>query len=102
MSLLSFFKWLNYPNEDPTKRKMPAVIENIPMLRRRELRTATDLRTVEDDLLFLDIVCTKEIDAIMRFQGDTSCRPNEILRLNIQDYDRYLSVSRSLGERQDR
>jgi hypothetical protein len=34
--LLKFFKWLYYPNEDPKKRNIPAVMENIPMLKRRE------------------------------------------------------------------
>lgn len=33
---LKFFKWFYYPIEEPKKRKIPAVMENIPMLKRRE------------------------------------------------------------------
>jgi hypothetical protein len=33
---LRFFKWLYFPNEEPKRRKIPAVIQNIPMLKRRE------------------------------------------------------------------
>ncbi|HKR57832.1 MAG TPA: hypothetical protein VJR67_03075 [Candidatus Nitrosopolaris sp.] len=28
--LLKFFKWLYFPNEDPKKREIPTVMENIP------------------------------------------------------------------------
>src|SRR5439155_18294127 len=34
--LVRFFKWLYCPSAEPKKRKIPVVIENIPMLKRRE------------------------------------------------------------------
>ena len=73
--MLRFFKWFYYSNEEPKKRKIPAVIENIPVLKMREqsVYKPTDLWTVEDDHCY---------HAISR---DTSCRPHEILRLRIRD-----------------
>ena len=34
--LLRFFKWLYYPDIEPSKRPKPAVIENIAQLKRKE------------------------------------------------------------------
>ena len=34
--LLRFFKWLYYPDLEPSKRPKPSVIENIPQLKRKE------------------------------------------------------------------
>jgi hypothetical protein len=34
--LMRFFKWLYYPDIEPGKRSKPAVIENIPQLKRKE------------------------------------------------------------------
>jgi hypothetical protein len=36
--LLRFFKWLYYPDIEPDKRSKPVVIENIPKLKRKEIR----------------------------------------------------------------
>lgn len=87
MILLRFFKWLHYPNEDPKNRKRPAVMENIPMLRRKEqsIYKPADLWTVEDDLVFLKYCPHKRDRCYHAISRDTSCRPNEILRLRIKD-----------------
>ena len=55
MILLKFFKWIYSPDTKPKDRKVPPVMENIPLLKRREqsIYKPTDLWTVEDDLLFL-------------------------------------------------
>ena len=52
--LLTFFKWLYYPDIEPDKRPKCVIIENIPQLRRKEksIYKPTDLWTAEDDLLF--------------------------------------------------
>jgi integrase len=85
--LIKFFKWLHHPNEDSKKRKIPAVIENIPMLKRREqsIYRPTDLWTVEDDLLFLKFCPSKRDKCYHAISRDTSCRPHEILKLRIKD-----------------
>jgi hypothetical protein len=36
LHLMRFFKWLYYPDIAPEKRSKPAVVDNIPRLRRRE------------------------------------------------------------------
>jgi integrase len=84
--LLGFFKWLYYPKEEPKNRNIPAVMENIPMLKRREqsIYKPTDLWTVEDDILFLRYCPNKRDKCYHAISRDTSCRPNEILRLKIK------------------
>jgi integrase/recombinase XerD len=85
--LLRFFKWLYFPNEEPKRRKIPAVIENIPMLKRREqsIYKPTDLWTLEDDLLFLKYCPNKRDRCYHTISRDMSCRPHEILTLRIRD-----------------
>ncbi len=85
--LRRFFKWLHYPNDELKKRKIPAVVENIPMLKRREqsIYKPTDLCTVEDDVLFLKYCPNKRDRCYHAISRDTSCRPHEILRLRIKD-----------------
>ena len=85
--LLRFFKWLYYPNEESKKRNIPAVMENIPMLKRREqsIYKPTDLWTVEDDILFLRYCPNNRDKCYHAISRDTSGRPNEILRLKIKD-----------------
>ena len=85
--LLRFFKWLHCPSAEPKKRKIPVVIENIPMLKRREqsIYKPTDLWTLEDDLLFLKYCPNKRDKCYHAISRDTSCRPHEILRLRIKD-----------------
>ena len=84
---LRFFKWLYFPNEEPKRRKIPAVIEDIPMLKRREqsMYKPTDLWTLEDDLLFLKYCPNKRDRCYHAISRDMSCRPHEILRLRIRD-----------------
>ena len=51
--LLRFFRWLYYPDIEPSKRPKPLVIENIPELKRKEksIYKSSHLWTAEDDLL---------------------------------------------------
>jgi hypothetical protein len=84
---ITFFKWLHYPDIESNKRPKPAVVENIPQLKRKEksIYKPSDLWTQEDDLLFLKYCASKRdrcYDAISR---DLSCRPAEILDLRIRD-----------------
>lgn len=85
--LLKFFKWLYYPNVTPKNKKIPTVMENIPMLKRREqsIYKPTDLWTVEDDLIFLKYCPNKRDRCYHAISRDTSCRPHEILKLRIKD-----------------
>lgn len=85
--ILRFFKWLHYPDDEPKKRKIPAIVENIPLLKRREqsIYKPTDLWTVENDLLFLKYCPNKRDRCYHAISRDTSCRPHEILKLRIKD-----------------
>ena len=53
--LLRFFKWLYYPEMEPSKRPIPDVVKNIPSFKRKEqsIYKPTDLWTEQDDALFL-------------------------------------------------
>jgi integrase/recombinase XerD len=85
--LLRFFKWLYYPDIEPSKRPKPAVIENIAELKRKEksIYKPSDLWTQQDDLLFLRYCPTKREKCYHAISRDSSCRPHEILKLKIRD-----------------
>jgi integrase/recombinase XerD len=85
--LLRFFKWLYNPNLEPRNRPTPDVMNNIQKLKRLEQSTIkpTDLWTAEDDLLFLKYCPSKRDKAYHTIAKDSSCRPDEILKLRIRD-----------------
>jgi integrase len=85
--ILRFFKWLYYPGILPDKRPRPAVIKNIPKLKRKEqsIYKPTDLWTKEDDLLFLKYCPSKRMKCYHAMSRDTGCRPHELLKLRIRD-----------------
>lgn len=85
--LIRFFKWLYYPDIEPTKRSKPQVIENIPQLKRKEqsIYKPTDMWTTKEDALFLKYCPTKRMKCYHAVSRDTSCRPHELLKLKIKD-----------------
>jgi integrase len=85
--LIRFFKWLYSPDIEPGKRSKPEIIRNIPMLRRKEqsIYKPTDLWTEEDDFLFLRYCPSKRMKCYHTISRDTSCRPDELLKLRIKD-----------------
>lgn len=87
MHILRFFKWLYYPDIEPSERSKPETIENIPQLKRKErsIYKPTDLWTTEDDLLFLKYCPSKRDKCYHAISRDLSCRPHEILKLKIKD-----------------
>jgi integrase len=85
--IVKFFRWVYYPNIEPSKRTKPPVIANIPPLKRKEqsIYKPTDLWTAQDDLLFLKYCPSKRMKCYHMVSRDLSCRPHEILRLRIKD-----------------
>lgn len=85
--LLRFFKWIYYSDIESIKRPKPDIVENIPQLKRREqsIYKPTDLWNEEDDILFLRYCPSKRMKCYHAISRDTSCRPNEILKLKIND-----------------
>ena len=85
--LQRFFKWLYSPDVEHTKRPKPAVVDNIPNLKRREVSIykPADLWTAKDDLLFLKYCPSSREKCYHAVSRDLSCRPSEILRLKIRD-----------------
>jgi hypothetical protein len=92
--IAKFFKWLYYPNIEPSKRTKPQVITNIHMLKRKEqsIYKPTDLWTAQDDLLFLKYCPSKRMKCYHMVSRDLSCRPHEILKLRIKDIFSNLSI----------
>ena len=86
---LRFFKWLHRPNDDitPKKRPIPAVMQQIPKINRREISIykPTDLWTEEDDELFYKYCPSSRDRCWHAVARDTGCRPHEMLRLKIKD-----------------
>jgi integrase len=97
MLFTRFFKWLYYPDVEPSRRPKPHVIENIPFLKRKEqsIYKPSDLWTTEDDLLFLKYCPSKRIKCFHAMSRDTSCRPHELLKLRIRDV-----IFKRVGDRQ--
>jgi integrase len=86
--LLRFFKWLYYPQVAPhSQRPKPAVMQNIPQIKRREISTykPTDLWTEEDDVLFYKYCPSSRDRCWHAISRDTGCRPHELLKLKIKD-----------------
>ena len=85
--LIRFFKWLYYPDTEPSKRAKPSVVENIARLKRKEksIYKPSDLWTQQDDLLFLKYCPTKREKCYHAISRDSSCRPHEIVKLKIKD-----------------
>ena len=84
---LKFFKWLCNPIGEPKKRKIPEVMRDIPMLKRKEqsIYKPDDLWSSEDDQLFLKYCPDKRIQCYHVISRDTSARPSEILKLRIKE-----------------
>ena len=85
--IIKFFKWLYYSEIEPKKRPKPNVVENIPKYKRKEISIykPTDLWGTEDDLLFLKYCPSKRDRCYHTISRDLSCRPHEILNLQIKD-----------------
>jgi integrase len=98
--LFCFFKWLYYPDIEPSKRPKPQVIENIAIIKRKEtsIYKPSDLWTVEDDLLFLQYCPNKRDRCYHAMSRDTSCRPSELLKLKMKDIVFKFSSNRQYAE----
>jgi integrase len=85
--LLRFFKWLHAPDIEPSKRPKPAVVDNIPKLRRKEMShyKPSDLWAPEDDILFLKYCPSMWDRCYHAISRDLAARPHEILNLKIRD-----------------
>jgi integrase len=85
--LLRFFKWIYYPDLEPSRRPKPSVVENLPQLKRKEksIYKPSDLWTQQDDLLFLKYCPSKRDKCYHAISRDLSCRPHEIVKLKLRD-----------------
>jgi len=85
--LTKFFRWLYYPDLPPKARTKPPVVENVFLLKRKEVSIykPTDLWTEDHDSLFLKYCPSKRIKCYHTVSRDSSCRPHEILKLKIKD-----------------
>ncbi|HEX2169753.1 MAG TPA: tyrosine-type recombinase/integrase [Nitrososphaera sp.] len=85
--LMRFFKWLHAPDVPQRQRPKPAVMDNIPKLKRKEISIykPTDLWTEEDDALFYKYCPSSRDRCWHAVSRDIGCRPHEMLRLKIRD-----------------
>jgi integrase len=87
INFLRFFKWLYFPDIEPSKRQKPKVIENIPTLKRKEKSKykASDIWTKQEHVIFLQYCGNKRDKCYHAMAADSGCRPNELLKLRIKD-----------------
>lgn len=85
--LMRFFKWLYSPDIEQKQRSKPAIIVNIPELKRKEksVYKPTDLWTEEDDSLFLKYCSSPRDRCYHAMSRDSAARPYELLKLRIRD-----------------
>ena len=85
--LRQFFTWFNDPNTERNHRSRPKIMENIGKFKRKEVSIykPTDLWTGEDDLLFLRYCPNKRDTCYHTLSRDSSCRPDELVKLRIKD-----------------
>ena len=82
--LLRCFRWLYNPGLPPPRPK-PKVVENIPLMRRREQSIyKPDEWTQEDAALFLKYSKGSRDSCYVSMALDTSARPHELLKLRIK------------------
>jgi integrase len=98
--LITFFKWLYYPNMEAKQRPKPELLQNVKHLRRKEKSAykPTDMWSQEDDLLFLKYCPFKRDRAYHAISRDSSCRPSEILGLRIKDLVFKMAGNRQYAE----
>lgn len=84
-----FFKWLYFPNIEPTKRSKPELIQNFPKLRRLETSRydPIDMWDAEDNLIFLKYCPNPRDRCYHAMEWDCSARPHELLNLRIRDIE---------------
>jgi integrase len=82
-----FFRWLYAPDIPQKQRPKPAVMQNIPKIKRKEVSIykPTDLWTEEDDFIFYKYCPSPRDRCWHAVSRDTACRPHELLRLKIKD-----------------
>jgi integrase len=97
---LKFFKWLYSPTEEARKRKIPKVMRDISMLKRKEqsIYKPDDLWTEENDHIFFNYCRDKRIQCYHAISRDTSARPSEILRLRVKDINFKLAGGKTYAE----
>ncbi|MFL6400107.1 MAG: hypothetical protein ACJ71R_12025 [Nitrososphaeraceae archaeon] len=88
IDFLRFFKWLYSPDIEPSKRKKPEVVDNIPTLKRKEksIYKPSDLWTREEHRIFLQYCGNNKRDRCYHAMAiDSSCRGHELLKIRIKD-----------------
>jgi integrase len=83
-----FFRWLYNPDEpDHKKRITPPCMKGVKHLPRKEKSTykPSDMRTAAEYAVFMKYCPDKRDKCYIGMDKDTSARPHELLKLNIQD-----------------
>jgi site-specific recombinase XerD len=85
--IISFFKWLYYPNDTLSDRPKPDVVTNIVFQKRLEVSIykPSDMWSLEDDTLFLKYCHSKRLKCYHVVSRDTGARPHELTKLKIRD-----------------
>jgi integrase len=87
VALLRFFRWLYYPEVPDGQRPKPAVMDNIPKIKRKEesIYKPNDMWTEEDDFIFYRYCPSARDRCFHAVARDTGCRRGEILNMKIKD-----------------
>jgi integrase/recombinase XerD len=89
VNITKFFRWLYYPDIEPTKRPKPTVVQNLPKMKRREISgyKPSDMWDPEDNLIFLKYCPNPRDKCYHAIEVDVAARPHELLNLRIKDLE---------------
>jgi integrase len=89
VNVIKFFRWLYSPDIGPKERPKPAVVQNLPSLRRKEtsIYEPSDMWDAEDNRIFLRYCPSARDSCYHAIEADAGMRPHELLNLKIKDVE---------------
>ncbi len=90
VNIVRFFKWLYFPNIEPTQRSRPEVLQNLRKLRRVGHISdykSSDMWDAENHRIFLKYCPSPRDRCYHAIEIDIAARPHEVLGLKIKDIE---------------
>lgn len=89
VNVIKFFRWLYSPDIGPKERPKPAVVQNLPRFRCKEISgyDPSDMWNAEDNRIFLRYCPNARDNCYHAMEVDVATRPHELLNLRIKDVE---------------
>jgi len=89
INVIKFFKWLYAPDTGSRERPKPAIVQNLPSFKRKEISDydPSDMWNAEDNFIFLKYCPDVRDRCYHAIEVDVGARPHELLNLKIKDVE---------------